>query len=49
MGLTLIQIQSLIVCGVMILTAVIVGAVAIKWEAEEERERLERIRRRYRR
>ena len=47
MELTAIQIQSLIVLGVFLLTVIIVGTVAIKWELEEERERRRRIRRRY--
>ena len=44
MVLTAIQIQSLIVLGVLALACAIVGAVAIKWEKEEERERLRRVR-----
>ena len=47
MEFTLIQIQSLIVCGVIILVALIVWPFAVKMEREEEEERLRRIRRRY--
>lgn len=46
MELTAIQIQSLIVCAVIIVTALIVWRFAWKWEREEKQERLERIRRR---
>lgn len=44
--LTEIQIQSLIVCAVFLAVVIIVGAVAIKMEVEEERARRKRIVRR---
>lgn len=47
MMLTAIQIQSLIVCAVIILVALIVWPFAVKIEKQEEEERLRRIRRRY--
>lgn len=47
MMFTAIQIQSLIVCGVIILVAMIVWPFAVKIEKEEENERRQRIMNRY--
>ena len=47
MELTPIQIQSLIVLGIFLFTVIIVGSVAIHMERQEEKQRLERIRRRF--
>ena len=47
MVLTAIQIQSLIVVGVLLFAVAIVGTYACKIEREEEEERLARIRERY--
>lgn len=46
-SLTLVQIQSLIVCAVFLVTALVIGSVIIHEEKREEAERLERIRKRY--
>lgn len=44
--MTLIQMQSLIVCLIGLIVVIIVGSVAIKMEMDEERARRRRITRR---